>query len=197
MKSSKDEANLLAFRRGGKELEEAMIALYQNPALWQGVLAFVQRMGGTREDAEDIFQDGIRVLISQVRAGKDHIQGELAAYLMGICRHLWYKKRARQQKAQNLRTQSREEEIVLSDPEYLLVQEDQKQKLETLLERLPKGCRQVLIAWQMGYSMREIAAQTGYKSEGVVRKKKHQCMQKLLKILEKEPIWKNILGKER
>ena len=153
-------------------------------------------MGGTCEDAEDIFQDGIRVLIAQVRSGKNQIQGELAAYLMGICRHLWFKKRARRQKAQDLMTQRREVEIVLSDPEYLLVQEDQKQKLEALLERLPQGCRKVLIAWKMGYSMREIAAQTGYKSEGVVRKKKHQCMQKLIKILEEEPVWKYILGKD-
>jgi hypothetical protein len=35
--------------------------------------------------------------------------------------------------------------------------------------------------------MKEIAGQTPFKNEGVVRKKKHQCFQKLMKLLQERP----------
>ncbi|MCB0641178.1 MAG: hypothetical protein KDC44_06040, partial [Phaeodactylibacter sp.] len=61
------------------------------------------------------------------------------------------------------------------------------QKVDGVFDLLPEACRQVLKMWTLGYSMREIAANAGYKSDGVVRKKKRLCLVKLMQALQDQP----------
>ena len=48
-------------------------------------------------------------------------------------------------------------------------------------------CQKVLEMWSQNYAMKEIAQALGYKSEGMVRKKKHQCLRKLTQMIEARP----------
>lgn len=190
MAKEKEQQWIRAFQQGGGELERAMLEVYRDGLLWQQIEQFVRRMGGNREDAEDIFQDGIRVLILRVRQTENGIEGEIRPYLVGVCRNLWFKKYRRNQRELTHQERLSSEPEVVPDPEQQFLREEVQEQVQLLLDKLKSPCREVLIMWQLGYSMKEIAAATQYKSEGVVRKKKHQCMQQLLTILAREPAWK-------
>ncbi len=189
-KQKQEQQWISAFQQGGSELERAMLEVYQDAVLWQQIEQFVRRMGGSREDAEDIFQDGIRVLILRVRQTEKGIEGALRPYLVGICRKLWFKKYSRDQREVNYQESLTMEPEITLGPEQQFLREEVQKQVQLLLDKLKSPCREILILWQLGYSMKEIAAATKYKSEGVVRKKKHQCMQQLLTILAREPAWK-------
>lgn len=55
-------------------------------------IPFVKKYGGNKEDAEDIFQDAILILLDIIRYKKINIKNKIIAYLFAICKKLWYKK---------------------------------------------------------------------------------------------------------
>lgn len=190
-----DEQSLvLDIKGGGRALDERLKELYLNHSLWDKIWGFIRSRGGEKEDAEDVFQDGIRALILNVRQDKYSYSGSVEQYLVGICRNLWFARfREKERLALIRERQNEQEEDYGIDPEQSLIGEEQREKLEELLGQLPEACREVLELWQMGYSMKEIASQVGYKSEGMARKKKHQCMGKLMAFLAAKPEWKKLI----
>jgi len=160
-------------------------------------VSFVRSRNGSLEDAEDVFQEGIRLLILNVRAGKYKGEGSLAAYLFGVCKRLWYKRFQKMMRDASLEnTAFPEAESRQKNPEELLLQAEQVQAIEALLASLGTSCRRVLEMWQLSFSMREIARELGYKNEAVARKKKRLCMVKLLEKLDEEPELLNFLKQQ-
>ncbi len=66
---------------------------------WPIVLAYVKNRNGSREDAEDKFQDGVLILLDAVENGKFKLRksivrshaDQLSAYLMQTVKNLWKK----------------------------------------------------------------------------------------------------------
>lgn len=56
--------------------------------------------------------------------------------------------------------------------------------LHNVLDQLGVKCREVLMYWAAGYKMAEIAKMLDYKTDVVVRRKKMNCMQELLKFMD-------------
>lgn len=195
MSDYSDERIISSIKSGGRELEEGMKFLYLRHSCREMVFRFIQKRNGSREDAEDIFQDGIRFLILQVRAEKYHAHGDLGAYLYGICKNLWFKRFKKISREEALDARAYEEKQEEGDPELDLVAKDRQEKIQELMSGLGAACQKVLQMWQLSYSMKEIAAELGYKNDAVARKKKRLCMKKLLEILEKAPVWKNWIAK--
>lgn len=193
MSDFSDASIIRSINEGGRDLESAMSHLYLNHSCRGHVFAFVLKRKGSKEDAEDIFQDGIRFLIMQVRANKYAASGELGAYLFGICKNLWFKRFKRIKREEDFEKLDTEAQIETYNPELHLVEKDRAEQVKQFMSVLSPACKQVLQLWQLGYSMREIAAEMNYKTEGVVRKKKHLCMKKLLDTLKKSPVWETWL----
>ena len=179
-----------AIEKGGAALEEVMRYLYTEHEYRAQIFAFILAREGNKEDAEDIFQDGIRNLIINVRSKSYTGKGSITGYLYGICKNLWYKRFQKKQRQSFQQEQLNVEEIDEQTPEVLLLTKDQENQLEELLAQLGDTCREVLELWKLSYSMKEIAEKTGYKNEAVARKKKRLCLQKLLRIMEQQPQWK-------
>lgn len=177
-----------SIKKGGLELEQSMRYLYLTHPCRQQVFSFVQKRRGSREDAEDIFQDGVRFLILQIRNDKYKFEGELGAYLFGICKNLWFKRFRRIAREEGL-PDTYQEKLADETPELSLMDKERKEQIEELLSGLGEACKKVLELWQLSYSMKEIAAAMGYKTDGVARKKKRLCMKKLLETLKKQPAW--------
>ncbi|MEZ4825539.1 MAG: sigma-70 family RNA polymerase sigma factor [Bacteroidia bacterium] len=178
-----------AIMSGGSELEHAMRAIYRDEDTRKQVFRFVLSHKGVREDAEDIWQDSIRNLILSVREGKYRGSGTLNGYLYGIARNLWYKR---------FRTMQREADpgywengagADVDSPEIVLMDKEREEAVRQLLGKIDSKCRKVLEMWKLSYSMKEIAGELNYKTEGVARKKKRLCLKQLLEILDENPIW--------
>lgn len=193
MSDFSDASIIRSINEGGKSLESAMRFLYLKHSCRAQVFAFVLKRKGSKEDAEDIFQDGVRFLIMQVRANKYAASGELGAYLFGICKNLWFKRFKKISRQEGLEGVDADRYVAESDPELHMLEKDRAEKIKQFMSVLSPACKRVLELWQLGYSMKEIAQDMEYKTEGVVRKKKHLCMKKLMDTLQKSPGWNNWL----
>ncbi len=62
-------------------------------------------------------------------------------------------------------------------------------RLEKLMDMLAEKCKEILMDWNDGYSMAEIADRNGLLNEHTARTKRYNCMQKLMELVKKEKIF--------
>ncbi len=188
MKSSyTDEQIIELVKTGGTALTPVLHYLYHHSGYRGRIMQLIQQKSGSREDAEDIFQDGIRHLVVNIRHGKFRASSSIQSYLTRICLNLWHTQFNRSVRLRAIKQELPQEEQVADSPEDVVLYQERAQLLENTLSQLGEPCKKVLGLWALSYSMKEIAKQTNYKNEAVVRKKKHQCFQQLMKLLYQRP----------
>lgn len=180
---------LEGIRGSEKERSKVVGLLYQDRQLRQSIRSYILNHQGSEDDVTMIFNDLIVQFIKSVFSNRDlQLQSELNAYLMGIAKHLWFavlKQRSKEMKLESLENR----EIAGSENESLgsLLNKEKQSFLSQTLRALGKNCREVLMYWAHGYSMEEISKHMDYKSEGMARKKKSQCMKELLLLVDQNP----------
>jgi len=161
------------------------------------IIQFVQLNSGTREDALDIFQEAIMIIYKKAKAGDLVISRSFYNYLYTVCKNLW------------LRELDKKKSALVSSSNSLIDTykgfEDSALDIETqIAERalyklyldkfkaLGEGCRQVLKHFFAGASMKSIAQDMGFASEGYAKKRKHMCQKKLVESIKKDPQFKEL-----
>jgi len=76
--------------RTAAEREELFISLYKNA--FPAVARYVSKMGGTFDEAKDIFQDALVIYYEKSVECSFELKTNEKAYLLGIAKHLWLKK---------------------------------------------------------------------------------------------------------
>jgi len=173
--SSKDIVELV--RKDIASRDNAIEALYKDEALRNTVIAYVRRYGGEESDGIDVLTFGIMTFIKQCYRPLFELKKDVNAYVFSIAKYEWL----RTKKSRKL-TVPDDERHDLSDGyciEKELIDREQHQFLTNALKQLDNKCRAVLTMWANNLRMREIALNMAYKSEGMARKKKHECIGKL------------------
>lgn len=194
MKQVFSDANIISsILKNDTSMEQAINYLYDRSGIMEDVQKYIKSRSGSKEMIEDVFQEGVVHLIMNIRKGNYKGEGSIKGYLFGICRNIWLKKLNKEIRHRDETNVMKVEEIDYQTPEYYLIDEEKKSIIDNVLSRLGEMCKKVLTFWKLNYSMKEIAEEVGYKSEGVVRKKKHQCMKKLIKLVKEKPELKELL----
>jgi len=83
-----DEELIGAVKTGGLAMERAMCFLYQERGYKKEVTAWLGKQGVQEDQLDDLFQDGVRHLIINIR--KEQFRGDsaLKIYLSRICTNL-------------------------------------------------------------------------------------------------------------
>lgn len=171
--------------------EKAFRYLYQN--YFGLVESLIVSNKGTKEDAADIFHDGLIVLFHQVKAGKFREGSSLKTYLYSICRNLWLMKLRRQKK--EIRLEEKHENMLVEDHIFqTLEQTERKKLLVKILGELKEGCRQILdLYYFQKMKMRQIRQHLNLASDQVAKNKKSRCMQHLRTKVMQNPFYQNML----
>ena len=82
------EMNILI--RTTEEREKLFIALYKST--FPSVARYISKMGGSFDEAKDIFQDALVIYYEKAVASVIAINTNEKAYLVGISKHLWLRK---------------------------------------------------------------------------------------------------------
>lgn len=173
-------------KRGGAALDRVMRKLYTDEKCRAQAQSVFLRLGGREQEFEDIFQDSIAHLIMNVRRGKFKGDSTISTYLISICKNLWLNKSRKEVRHREiLSALSTEESTSPKTPEDIMLFQERTELFNTLIEQTGEACRKVLSLWSLSYSMDEIAKQTGYKNAAIVRKKKHNCLQRLIELVRK------------
>jgi DNA-directed RNA polymerase specialized sigma24 family protein len=150
--------------------QEILVGVYREsfPAAAQ----LVKRMGGTVEQAKDVFHDALLIYLERKATGTLNVHTSAKAYLLGITRILWLHSRSRYFAA-------------LPDEVESFIEEEQgmgeegKDMLDYLLLAGEK-CMQMLKAFYYdGLSLQEIASHFGFSGTRSATVQKYKCLQKI------------------
>lgn len=148
-------------------------ALYQET--FPAAARFVHNMGGTLDDARDIFQDALVIYYEMLTSEKVKPHRSAVAYVLGITKHLWIRKYKKAQTEVAL--SDWESTIQLPEPE---IPEPEAAKLLLLMEKAGEKCLNLLKSFYYdGLNVKAIAAAFGYSSERSATVQKYKCLEKL------------------
>lgn len=127
------------------------------------VAAFVSKMGGSAEDAKDIFHDALIIAFEK--------NSNNPAYIVGIAKHLWVRKF------------NRDRHLVDLDSSIEIPEEEVSPviaRLARLLESAGKSCLELLQSFYYEkQTAEEIADKFNYSSAHSATVQKHKCLQKV------------------
>jgi RNA polymerase sigma factor (sigma-70 family) len=142
---------------------------------------------GTETDAADIFQDALVSIFNKAKTQNFVLTCPLDAFLYLICRNKWINELKKRKSAgvtfndEEGYNNVGEESFKLAE-EYRLLQE-RKDLLNEKTEMLGEGCKELLrLSWS-GKSMEEVA-DILHVTYGYARKKKSECMAKLITLVK-------------
>lgn len=156
--------------------DPAMKGLY---AYFLVVKKFILKNSGTRQEAEDIFQEGLVIFCGKLEKSGFVLSSSINTYLFGVCRLLWLdelKKKRRQAKAglADLWNEQETEHI------YHDIEDDRpRRQAQAAVMNLGQKCRELLeLFYFKKTSMKDIAKLLGFSSEKVAKNQKYRCIEK-------------------
>lgn len=146
----------------------------------------VYRLGGTNDDAKDVFQDGVLVLYRKIR-GEGMVYENIEAFFFTLCRNLWINKLRRERKMLHPEVLPEREDVQADIHHHMMVKEYNK-GLEELFDRLGERCAQLLkLVYVRQMRPEEIVREMDMSSTDVVKTTKNRCKNKLVELLDEHP----------
>lgn len=150
--------------------EQLLIELYKSA--FPLVAKYVAKMGGTLDDSKDVFQDALVIYYEKAIAGK-LIAADNEAYLLGIAKHMWFKK-----------FREGNNTLPLQDELLNIAGEEEQHisnnKVLQYLETAGKRCMELLSAFYYHQlPMKDIAGLFNYAGERSVTVQKYKCLEKV------------------
>ena len=153
------------------------------------IKAMVLKNNGTETDAADIFQDALVAIYQKAKEKEFTLTCPLGAYLYLICKNRWINE---------LNKRNTKGVTFIEDDGYTFTEDSFKEAavlknhsergnlLQEKFKELGDGCKTLLeLSWS-GLGMEEVAEKL-QNSYGYVRKKKSECMAKLIALVKTSP----------
>ena len=136
-------------------------------------------LGGTKNDALDIYQDALVILCRKVQEGNFVLTASINTYLYSVCRFLWNDELRRRNRSSEVRWNENFDAV--DEAQWnLLSAEDREQKLATkVLNEIGKKCLQLLqLFYSEEKSMKAIARKMEFTSENAAKNQKYKCLER-------------------
>jgi RNA polymerase sigma factor (sigma-70 family) len=153
------------------------------------IKAMVLKNSGSETDAADIFQDALLAIFEKAKTGNFTLTCPIEAYLYLICKNRWINELNKKGSSGVTFTDTEGfsyGEDVFKSTEQVQNMEERQQLLAQKMKELGDGCRKLLeLSWS-GLHMEEVARLLD-NTYGYVRKKKSECMGKLINLVKASP----------
>lgn len=187
------DSELVANLRSGQRMEETIKAIYRSN--FEGLCWYVMNNSGSRQDAEDIFQEVIISFIELVQQDKFRGESTVKTFLFSLNRYTWLNelKRRGRALAREEKYEKGQERVELDTSHYIADREGKEAVLRVVSE-LGDTCKKILLLFYYeNLSMKEILDRTDYETEQVVRNKKYKCLKQLEQMVNANPALKETL----
>jgi DNA-directed RNA polymerase specialized sigma24 family protein len=149
-----------------------------------GVAAFVSRMGGSFDDARDVFHDALIVFFGNKAQKHITIRFSEEAYILGIAKHLWIRKFNRN--LVNIPLDEMEREISISDVHFPTAE---SKRLLRFIEITGKKCMDLLRSFYFeNKSIKRVAGTLGYSNEHSASVQKYKCLEKIRETIKEKSL---------
>jgi len=177
----------------GQRMDETIKAIYRS--YFDSLSWYVMNNSGSRQDAEDVFQEVVVAFIDLVQKDKFRGESSVKTFLFSLNRHAWLNELKRRGRALAREEKyEREKDKVELDTGYLIADREEKAEVVRLVGELGESCRKILLLFYYeNLTMKEILAVTEYENDQVVRNKKYKCLKQLEQMLNENPMLKQTL----
>jgi RNA polymerase sigma factor (sigma-70 family) len=138
----------------------------------------IKTNGGNTQDAEDIFQEALIILCRKIKVPGFELTSKLNTFLYSICRFLWKDecKKTKKQMPLDFDTGFNiSEQYQMQD---LIDQELRARQAEQVINELGDRCRELLLLfYNAGLKLKDIAIKMGYNSEATAKNQKYKCLE--------------------
>lgn len=147
------------------------------------VAKYVHRMGGTFEEAKDVFQDTLVIYYEKLTTSDVNLTYSERSYILGIAKHLWAKK-----KKLNTRYISLPDSLESIAMEESAGQSSAEKLLE-LLQNSGQKCMELLRAFYYDkLTMHKIASLFRFSGERSATVQKYKCLEKVRDIVKEKSL---------
>jgi DNA-directed RNA polymerase specialized sigma24 family protein len=161
-----------------QDREKLFIALYKS--VFPAVAKYVSKMGGTFDEAKDIFQDALVAWYEKAASDGFVLQSDEKAYLFGISKNLWLKKHKHniQYMPLNGFDAESEEAAALSDSKIL-----------SFLQTAGKKCMDLLRSFYYDeLPLNDIAEAYGFSGVRSATVQKYKCLEKVRETVKEKAL---------
>ena len=185
-KTTKNQAYIEGIRQNNSTI---IRAIYKNYS--KAILHLVLTNGGKKEDAHDVFQEGLMIIYQKSKKTDFQLTSSFSTYFYAVCRNIWSNKSRKKSNTEvtfDNQTLSIIENLSVND-----IEENEEYALyrKKFLE-LGKDCQRVLNLFLQKTEMKEIMRKMGFSSVGYAKKRKFMCKQKLIQLIKKDPKFKEL-----
>ncbi len=165
----------------GLKTRQSSVVLFITREYLPAIRHMIKRMGGSNQDAEDIFQEALISILKKLDDKKLVLTARFSTYLYSVCKNL----RLRQ-----INEHEREKEYMYNylkevyypEPGMLVTKEKQEEKFRHYFKQLSNVCKKILEYYILKQPVKEIAKELG-NTEKYVRKRKYECKNRLAKLV--------------
>ena len=145
----------------------------------------IYQMGGSAEDASDIFQDGLIIMLEKLDDKNFVLTCKFKTFLYCVCEHLWKTILEKRQAAVNYLTRRNDQE---GDKDFAdhIDHQMYERIIHDVFQTLDPVSRTILTLYWQEKSPQEIADKLGY-TNGYVRKKKCEAQNELTEKVRRHP----------
>ena len=187
------DTELVANLRSGSRMDESIKAIYRN--YFESLGWYVMNNSGTRQDAEDIFQEVVVSFIDLVQKDKFRGESTVKTFLFSLNRHTWLNELKRRGRALAREEKyEKGQERTEMDVSHSIVSKEDRSKIIEIVGKLGETCKKILLLFYYeNQSISEILETLHYENEQVVRNKKSKCLKQLAAMISENPILKQTL----
>ncbi len=147
---------------------------------------FVLNNSGQTDDAEDIFQDTMMVLVEKLRRDDFRLTASIKTYIMAIAKNLWLKRlrdtsRALEYKTIHNSTFSAEINLAIEQ------EKSYWEKLQNYMHQITTHCQGLIhdIFFKQK-AVEQIQKEYGYTTRHNAQNQKHKCVEQIRKVKERD-----------
>ncbi|WP_194776996.1 RNA polymerase sigma factor [Pararhodonellum marinum] len=175
-----DQKYILGLLNNDPVILEEIYRKYSGKIKWM-----VLKNNGTEADAADIFQEALITIFQKAKSENFVLTCPFDAFIYLICKKKWLNilnKKKNQPVTINEEAQYNYGEDSFRLAEDVQLHEDRLHLISTQLSKLGEACQELLHLSWMGKTMEEVASALGF-TYGYARKKKSECMAKLVSLI--------------
>ena len=147
---------------------------------------YVRQNMGNAEDAEDVFQEAITVLLQKVRQPQFVLTASLKTYLGAIAKNIWLK-RLRDNKIISVENFDRYQQETSTFFPELKCEKTREDKVSSWLAKITANCQRILKAlFYHREPIESLMKKMGWKNRHVAANQQYKCIQQVKKERKKD-----------
>ncbi len=161
----------------------ALKHLYGEPL--KKVRNYILKNNGSRDDANDVFQDAVIALFNLIKKGKYDRSKDLNGFLYVVAKNLWVDKIRKDKKREITDFSESYDHTDYSDHLKSMMSQEKLTAFQTLFNMQTPRCKALLhYSIYEKLSMKEISDKMGMSNENVAKATNYRCKQALAKLIE-------------